>query len=437
MKPTALPRLAALASLLVVATPAHAFLGFLKKPQKRVPPANELNAQEGQAAAELQAARANNDKGALKNIVERYPFTKAAGEAAFDYAMIIRQSGKLDDAFDAFQKFITDYRSSARFTDAIQQQYEIAEEAKGGKKQRSVLVVPMKLGTEDTVKLYRQIIANAPYSKFAPMAQFSIGEVYQDKGDKASAVAAYQMVVDNYPSSKEASEAQFRIGAISNIAAKRTQDGENLNDTRDALNTYMATNPSGDRASEARALLSQVDENEASRSLEIGKFYERNGKPRAAAIYYNEALKFGSAEASQEARDRLAAISSEYPEAIADTKTTPGTDYTRPGAVDLRSRDDYAGPPSPDLAKLSEKPKMRSDGFTPIPVQEPALPTRGAADAPTGTLLPPVAGQSDKGLLLPVPPPPPAPGAPAAGATPPPAPPAPPAPEAGAEKKAN
>lgn len=435
MKLTALPRLAALVTLISMATPAHAFLGLFKKPQKRVPAANELQAQEATAAAQLADARAKGDKNALKNIVESYPFTKAAAEAAFDYAMMVRQSGKLEDAFDAFQKFITDYRSSPRFNDAIQQQYELAEEAKGGKKQGTMILVPMKLGTESTVKLYKQIITNAPFGKFAPMAQFSIGEVYQDKGDKNAAVNAYQSVVDNYPSTKEAAEAQFRIGAISNIAARRTQDGENLNSTRDALNTYMATNPTGDRASEAAALLSQVDENEASRSLDIGKFYERLGKPKAAAIYYNEALKFGNAEAAQEARDRLAVISSEFPDAITDSKANPSNDFTPRAAVDLRARDDYAGPPSPELTKLSQKPKMRGDDFMPIPIQEPALPTRTTGDAPTGSLLPPPTPGTEKGLLLPVPPPPPAPGTEAAKPATPPAP--PPAPAAPAEPKSN
>ncbi|MBL9117793.1 MAG: outer membrane protein assembly factor BamD [Verrucomicrobiaceae bacterium] len=438
MKITAFPRLAAPAILLsvVITTPASAFLGGLfKKPQKKVPAPAELNSQEAEASAQLQEARARGDKGALRSIAERYPFTKAAAEAAYEYASLLRQSGKLEDAFDAFQKFITDYRTSPRFDEAVQQQYEIAEEARGGKKQRSFVIVPMKLGTEATVKMYRQIIANAPYGRFASMAQFSMGEVYQDKGDKSAAVAAYQLVVDNYPASKEASEAQFRIGAISNVAAKRTQDGENLNETRDALNSYMATNPQGERASEALALLSQVDENEAGRSLEIGKFYERIGKPKAAAIYYNEALRFGSAESSQEARERLEVISAEFPEAIAETKVDPSTNFTRPGAMDLRGRDDYAGPPSPDLAKLSEKPKMRQEGFAPIPMQEPALPVRagGTEAGPANSLLPPPPGAppapgktGESSLLLPVP---------STPATP--APPPPPPPPAEAEKKRN
>jgi len=416
MRATALSRLTAttFATLLVCAplSPAWGFLGLFNKEKNQKAPsgAGELQAQEAAATLLLQqAAGASSGKASsiYDDILKDYPFTNAAAEAAYAKALNVRQNGKLQDAFDAFQALVDRYRQSPRFADAIQQQYELAEEAKGGKKQRTLIVVPMKLGASEVIKLYKQVIDNAPYGKFAPLSQFSIAEIHQEEGEKTAAVNAYQSVVDNYPSSKEASESQFRIGAISNIAARRTQDSQNLVATRDALQSYVATNPSGERTSEAAAMLAQVDEETATRSLEIGKFYEKQGKAKAAAIYYNEALKFGTAEASAEARERLAKVSAEFPEEVVDAKANPTSDYTVPAAVALKGRSDYAGPPAPELAKLSEKPKMRGDepGFMPIPLQEPELPTRPATDpGAAGSLLPPVAGE--KPLLLPVPPPP-------------------------------
>ncbi len=413
--------LTTMAGVLLAGQPtAFALFDLFKKPDKKVPSAGERQVQEGEASAMLAEARAAQTAGngsrastIYDSIVKRYPFTQAAAEAAYARALIARGSGNLKNSFDAFQRFITDYRSSPRFSDAIEQQFEIAEEAKGGKKQRSKILIPMKMGSEDVVEMYRTIINNAPFGKFAPLAQFSIGEVYQDRGDKDLAVTAYQAVVDNYPNSKQAGEAQFRIGSISNIAARRSEDRSNLTATRDALTSYVATNPAGERAGEAEQLLSQINSAEATQSLEVGKFYERMGKPKAAAIYYNEALKYGTAEASAEARERLARLSQTNPEAMVATAGQPNQDFTVPAAVDLRSRDDYAGPPSPELAKLSEKPKMRTeqDDFMPIPLQEPTLPTRPGATPSTapGTLLPPVDSPAP---LLPVPPVPPAPATP-------------------------
>ncbi len=432
------------AGVLLVGQPsAHAIFDFFKKPDKKVPSAGERQVQEGEAAAMLAEARqaqsagdGSRASGLYETIVKRYPFTQSASEAAYARALIARETSSLQSSFDAFQSFISDYRSSPRFSDAIEQQFEIAEEAKSGKKQRSKILIPMKMGSDDVIEMYRTIINNAPFGKFAPLAQFSIGEVYQDRGDKSLAVTAYQGVVDNYPNSKQAGEAQFRIGAISNIAAQRSEDRSNLTTTRDALTSYVAANPAGERASEAEQLLSQVNVAEATQSLEVGKFYERMNKPKAAAIYYNEALKYGSAEASAEARELLARLSQTNPDAMAATSGQPNQDFTVPAAVDLRGREDYVGPPSPELNKLSEKPKMRTeqDDFMPIPLQEPTLPTRpGASPSPTpGSLLPPVDSPAP---LLPVPPTPPAPADPDKPGIPPqptsgfvPPPPVPPAP---------
>lgn len=401
---------AAAGYLLAGPSPAYALLDFFKKPEKQVPASvGERQQQEAEAAGLLAEARAQQSQGngsrasgIYDSILKKYPFTQSAAEAAYAKALIVRETGKLQDSFDAFQKLIEDYRSSPRFADSLGQQFELAEEAKGGKKQRSVLILPMKMGSDDVIEMYRTIIKNAPFGKFAAMAQFSIAEVYQDRGDKDLAVTAYQGVVDNYPNSKQSSEAQFRIGAISNIAAQRSEDNSNLLATRDALTSYVATNPGGERKMEAEQIMSQVNEAEATQSLVVGKFYEKQGKPKAAAIYYNEALKYGTAEASAEARDLLARLSQDSPEAM---EAVGNQDFTVPAASDLRNRDDYVGPPSPELAKLSEKPKMRADqdDFMPIPLQEPTLPTRPGTTPATapGTLLPPVPGGAP---LLPVPP---------------------------------
>lgn len=424
-------------------TPALAFLDFFKKnTQQKAPGGSELQAQEAAASALLAEAQSASSVGKSNDIydqiLKKYPFTNTAAEAAYGKALNMRQNASIKEAFNAFQVLVNNYRQSPRFSDAVQQQYEIAEEAKGGKKVRSVILVPMKLGPNEVIGLYKQVISNAPFGKFAPLSQFSIAEIHQDQGEKAEAIAAYQAVVDNYPSSKEAAEAQFRIGAISNIAAKKTEDSSNLIASRDALKTYVTTNPSGDRASEAQNLLNQIDVDEANRSLIIGKFYEKSGKPKAAAIYYNEALKYGTPEVSEEARARLAEVSATNPEAVSDVKkANPSSDYTVPAAVDLKGRSDYAGPPAPELARLSQKPKMRKDGdsFAPIPLTEPTLPTGpGANNTPAGSLLPPVGG--DKPALLPVPAAPPVPPLPNKDGVgiplqpePIPAPPVPPAPE--------
>jgi outer membrane protein assembly factor BamD (BamD/ComL family) len=402
---------AAAATLLTLTSPASAFLGLFEKKDKAVPATDERQRQESEATALLMRARAAQNDGRTSRaqngyleIIKLYPFTVAAAEASYANALIVKQSRSLKESFEAFQAFIDGYRSSPRFEDAIQQQYEIAEVAKGGKKERSLILIPIKMGGEDVVAFYQKIIANAPFGKLAPIAQFSIGEIYQDIGEKARAVQAFQTVVDNYPNTKQAGEAQFRIGSISSVAASRSEDKSNIIAARDALNTYMTTNPKGERATEAELGLRQINAVEASQSLDVGKFYMRQDKPKAAAIYFNEALKYGSPEASAEARTLLAELAASDPDAVSDAQRgQPDQDYTLSSAKNLKNRDDYVGPLPPELAKLGQKPQMRAgnDNFLPIPLSEPTLPTKpGAAPSP-GVLLPPV--PEEKPALLPVP----------------------------------
>ncbi|MDB6005764.1 MAG: hypothetical protein JWR15_2751 [Prosthecobacter sp.] len=429
--------LACAVSFLALTTASSAIWPFSGKKDKVVPVDSERDSQEAAAAAMLAQARqaessrrVSKAQGLYQAIVKRYPFTKSAAEAAFQNAVIIRHNGKMDDAFEALQAFILAYRDSPHFSEAIEKEFEIAEEAKGGKKQRGMLMISMKMNSSDVIKFYETIIKNAPFGKYAPLAQFSIAEIQQDLKEKDKAVAAYQKVVENHPNSSQAAEAQFRIGSISNIAAQRSEDASNLLAARDALRTYIATHPGGDRKQETELILHQVNTAEANQSLTVAKFYQRVGKTKAAAIYLNEALKFGSPEVSAQARTMLSELASADPEGVADAKKGPGQDYTALTAENLKARDDYVGPLAPELARLSQKPKMRTgdDGFVPIPLQEPTLPLRpGAATPGAGSLLPPVP-DVEKPALLPVPPTPSAPSMLPPPSTKVPAPPVPPVP---------
>lgn len=417
MRDHALPRLPAIVLTLAVystlTSPSPAFLGLFGAKDKQAPATTERQTQENEATALLMQARqyqnegkSGKAQGIYKQIVKSYPFTVAASEASYANAILVRQSSGLSDSFDAFQTFIDQYRSSARFEDAIQQQYEIAEIAKGGKKELSLILVPVKMGGEEVIEMYRKIIKNAPFGKLAPLCQFSIAEIYQDLAEKDKSVAAYQTVVDNYPNTKQAREAQFRIGSISSVAASRSEDKSNIIAARDALNTYMATNPKGERAGEAELGLRQINAVEAGQSLSVGKFYMKANKPKAAAIYFNEALKYGAPEVSAEARTLLAELAAIDPDAVAAAKRgQPDQDYTVAGARNLKNREDYIGPMAPELNRLGQRPSMRAgdDNFLPIPLTEPALPTKPGADMlpGAGSLLPPVS--TEKPALLPVP----------------------------------
>jgi outer membrane protein assembly factor BamD (BamD/ComL family) len=104
--------------------PAYGFLNLFKKSGKVAPNQSERQTQEVAASAMLSEAREAEATGSTgraekiySSIVKQYPFTNSASEAAFSKALIVRQGSQLQDAFDAFQSFINDFRQSPRFAD--------------------------------------------------------------------------------------------------------------------------------------------------------------------------------------------------------------------------------------------------------------------------------------------------------------------------------
>ena len=106
---------AAALCLLAAAQPAQALLDFFKKADKKVPTADERRVQEAAAGELLAQARAEQSKGnsgrasdLYLSILKNYPFSQAAAEAAYARALILRESGKLQNAFEALQVLIKD-----------------------------------------------------------------------------------------------------------------------------------------------------------------------------------------------------------------------------------------------------------------------------------------------------------------------------------------
>ncbi len=157
-------------------------------------------------------------------------------------------------------------------------------------------------------------------------------------------------------------------------------------------------------------ILEQVDATAARKAWEVAKFYEKQGNLKAAAIYYSEVLKAPGSEFFPDARERLADIAVEEPEAIrkAPDVAIARNDLIVPAEADVKNRSDYLGPPAPASRRLASRPKMRASG-APLfpgdegimPIEEPDLPSI-PLDGEDMTI--PI---DDQDLLLPPPPPPP------------------------------
>ncbi|MEM9479355.1 MAG: tetratricopeptide repeat protein [Verrucomicrobiota bacterium] len=291
-----IPWVAAVAVIAVsLSTPASAFLNFFEEDLENAPDNAQLQAQEAQAnklVLEAQAferdGRTEKALGAYKKVVDIYPLTTNAALSQYKTGTIYQKLGKFKKAFDAFQKFVENYKSSAAFNSAIQSQYEITRMGQEGTFKDSFLGIPVKLQPSELTDMYGKIIKNAPYSEFAPLSQFAIAEVLEEADKPYEATAAYQLVVKNYPRSKQAPEAQLRIGRIGEDSLQRgSQDAGNLAQTREALEDVLIQFPDSNQAAVARERLGSLSERETKKQFDVAEFYEKQGRHRRADLLWS------------------------------------------------------------------------------------------------------------------------------------------------------
>jgi outer membrane protein assembly factor BamD (BamD/ComL family) len=247
---------------------------------------------------------------AYQTVADKYPLSAQAPEARFQEASLLYSKGELLDSFDAYQKFIDKYNSSKLYTRAIQKQSEVALAAAKGDIKHNFVGITSKLSGKNVEGMLTKVIENAPYSARAPQAQFAIGTVWQDRGDKDKAIAGYLGVQERYPNSSLTPEALYRCGSIlMNQASKGNRNKASLDTARNVFLDLQQQYPSHPRAKDAKAKLLELSSSDIQRSFDIAEFYQDKGQTASAAFYYRDVIRKSSAGSLREkAQRRLSEI---------------------------------------------------------------------------------------------------------------------------------
>jgi len=262
--------------------------------------ASTVKAGQGKAKALYDQGRAaeaaGNSSRALRiyrTLSRDYPLSTAAPDAKFRQASLLDRSGKLLDAFDAYDSLLTKYPASPHYTEAIKRLEAVAHAAAGGSLKTSSLIgLKTRVEAKKAVMMLGKVRDNAPRSPSASRAQYTIGEVWQNKEKFAQANAAYRKVVSDYPQSNYAPEAQFRVGQILLAEAKDgNQDSANLERARLAFDDLLLRYPKSKRAADARREIKNLSSGEIQRTYDIAEFYRKKEKTSSAIFYYRETVR--------------------------------------------------------------------------------------------------------------------------------------------------
>lgn len=262
----------------------------------------------------FQKAKAQDEAGrmsaAIRNydrVATRHPFAPSAPQARFRQAELLHEKGDVMDAFEAYQQFITRFSGSGLYSTALSRQAEMAQSAADGDVKSGFLGLRTRLSLDRTVKMLEQIRDNAPQSRTASKAQFTVGQLYESREKPAEAVEAYRRLVRDQPGSPEGPEALFRTGEI--LLAQADSGNRNqatLDLAREAFNDYLIQYPRHAKNGDARQRVSEIRNRNLQRTFDTAAFYERTGQAEAAKMYYREVVKDAkSGELHDAARARL------------------------------------------------------------------------------------------------------------------------------------
>jgi len=314
---------------------------------------------ESTASAQLHKAQnlevSGNLKEALKaysKLVRKFPTSGVAPKSLLKVGELSEQLGEYEKAFDAYGKYLTTYPRAEDFDRAVEAQFNIAKRFLEGER-RQLFGVKTFASMERAEKMFEDILKNAPYSKFAPLCQFNLGQANEKQKKYTEAVVAYRDLTQKYPGDSLAVDAQYQIGYVYLKQSKESNDPADRSRARDAFEDFIARYPNNEKISQAKDDLKSLAEHDTKSLLAIAKYYDKKKSYQSAVIYYNEVIKQspGTPE-SDIAKKRIETL-----------KVSMGEDALRSGPeraengerallnrklkakVDTSARPDYTGPP--------------------------------------------------------------------------------------------
>lgn len=247
--------------------------------------------------------------GEFKKLIKHYPLSKLASEAQFYIAESYENLGEYYTAFENYQVVIDKYPFTDRIEEVIEREYRIGNYFYTGQKAK-VLGVPLLPVKPKAIEVFEKVVEDAPYGKYADVAQYKLGQCYMDMQDYINAALAFKKIIENYPKSPLVDDAKYKIA----MCAADSSSGPEYNeeDTEKAIKEFkdfVKRYPDSEMEKEARHFISELENQKAQNIFDIAQFYEKRANKDSAMIYYEEILdKYPESEWAVKALEKLQII---------------------------------------------------------------------------------------------------------------------------------
>ncbi len=254
---------------------------------------------------------------AYQALVYAWPDSPEATQAQLALAQVQEYRELYSKAFDEYQYLFDYYPGQFDYREVLDRQFKIANYLMTSPKGAFLFFNGFQ-APERALPLYEKIIRNAPAWERAPTAQLNIGIIHELNEEYEEAVTAYETLQNRYNDETILAQASFREAhCLYKLYSERPNNEEACNAARAALVQFIHTYPRHEKIKEARTFLQTLNNQQALRSFEQARYYDRIAhRPKSALIAYEGFLNKYAAlnpELTAIARERAESLKKETP----------------------------------------------------------------------------------------------------------------------------
>ena len=211
----------------------------------------------------------------LKEIIKDAPDSEFTEPAMFNIAHAFSLASDYKKAFNTYEEFLNNNPGSRRTEEVIEKQYNLAITQMEG------------LETRAAIRMFEKIIEHNPLGSYAADSQVKIADCNRKLKKFDVAIENYETLIEEFSDSAWVPYAQYQI-PICKVEDERRQDRNYglLTEAEDGFEDYMANNPTGTLVDDVKKKMDEIMTAKAEREYEIGEFYLRRKKPKAAKVYF-------------------------------------------------------------------------------------------------------------------------------------------------------
>lgn len=246
-------------------------------------------------------------------------FCDAKAQEAYYYLGIASYNmEEYDAANDAFSNYLKAQNHPTYFEEAVLYKFYIAQALRCGAKRRffgSRKSPKWADGSELALTIYDEVIASIPCHEAAVQSLYYKGLLLRSMKEYRESIESLRVLVRRFPKHELAPESYLMMTQVYLEQSQfECQNPDLLALAEISLKRFKEEFPREERIAAAECNILSIKECYANSLYEMGRFYERIGKPQASLLYYRNAMqKFPETSIVELCESRLQYLDGCYP----------------------------------------------------------------------------------------------------------------------------